>query len=134
VVEQDAVNSSPGVLADCVSGSPAEVQQQTDQGGTDGHTMQQWLHANGLADQSEAFLKANVIPDLLPFLGDEDLKQMGISGLGPRRRVLAAIQNICSSHTGRKLTSSSAKVTNNDPLTCNEELPIVLVMPRNNIC
>lgn len=134
VVEQGAVNSPPGVLADCVSASLAEVQQQTDQGGTDGHTMQQWLHANGLADQSEAFLKANVIPDLLPFLEDEDLKQMGISCLGPRRRVLAAIQNICSSHTGRIRTSSSAKVTNKDHLTFNEELPIVLVMPGKHIC
>lgn len=51
----------------------------------------QWLQQNDLSEHAGAFLKAGVSLDLLRFLTDLDLQQMGISALGPRRRILAAI-------------------------------------------
>jgi DNA-directed RNA polymerase subunit M/transcription elongation factor TFIIS len=56
----------------------------------------QWLQQNDLCEHAAAFATAGVNHELLGFLADEDLKQMGINALGPRRRILAAIQNTLS--------------------------------------
>ncbi len=79
----------------CASASHAasEDLQASSGGANDQERVQQWLRDNELEDQAEAFTRANVVPDLLTFLADEDLQQMGVTALGPRRRILAAIQN-----------------------------------------
>ncbi len=98
--------------ADSSTASPADsqAQQQSESTGSDENRVQQWLQYNGLADQAEAFTRAHITPDLLKFLADEDLRQMGVSALGPRRRILAAIQNLPASQCGANSADSSHKV------------------------
>ena len=54
--------------------------------------MSAWLQQHDLAEYREAFSRAGVGRDMLALLGDEELRQMGVTTLGPRRRILAAIQ------------------------------------------
>ena len=54
--------------------------------------MSTWLQHHDLCVYREAFSRAGVGLDMLALLGDEELRQMGILTLGPRRRILAAIQ------------------------------------------
>lgn len=51
-----------------------------------------WLRDNDLAEFQGAFSRAGVGREMLGLLGDEELRQMGIAALGPKRRILAAIQ------------------------------------------
>ena len=51
-----------------------------------------WLQENDLSEYQGAFSRAGIGVDMLALLGDEELRQMGIAALGPRRRILAAIQ------------------------------------------
>ena len=87
-----------GASASCAA---SEALKESTGGATDQERVQQWLRENELEDQAEAFARANVIPDLLSFLADEDLQQMGVTALGPRRRILAAIQNTCGAFSNR---------------------------------
>lgn len=52
-----------------------------------------WLQTNQLANHGAAFERAGVTAQLLRHLTDADLQQMGIAALGPRRKILAAVQN-----------------------------------------
>lgn len=94
---KDAVRLHPSADSSTANPADSESQQQRESSDTDENRVQQWLQDNGLADQAEAFKKAHITPDLLRFLVDEDLHQMGVSALGPCRRILAAIQNIPAS-------------------------------------
>lgn len=66
-----------------------------------------WLEANQLTIHGAAFQCAGVTAQLLRHLTDADLQQIGIVALGPRRKILAAIQNTvgppaaCSSGSGQ---------------------------------
>lgn len=91
------------------SHAASEAVQQSSDAASDQERVQQWLRDNELEDQAEAFARANVVPDLLIFLADENLQQMGVTALGPRRRILAAIQNTCAS--GACSTRNSHQVT-----------------------
>ncbi len=62
------------------------------QEGSQGDAVGAWLQQHDLAEYREAFSRAGVGPDMLALLGDEELRQMGVLTLGPRRRILAAIQ------------------------------------------
>ena len=53
-----------------------------------------WLHQHGLASYAAAFSQAEVDMDLIPCLTDADLKLMGVSALGPRRKILAAASKL----------------------------------------
>lgn len=53
-----------------------------------------WLKYHGLASYAAAFSQAEVDMDLLPCLTDADLKQMGVTALGPRRKILAAASKL----------------------------------------
>jgi class 3 adenylate cyclase/tetratricopeptide (TPR) repeat protein len=50
-----------------------------------------WLHDLGLADYAVAFAAQRIEFDLLADLGDDDLKQLGVTALGHRKRLLKAI-------------------------------------------
>lgn len=49
-----------------------------------------WLQQHGLSAYAAAFTQAEVDLNLVPCLTDEDLKQLGVAALGPRRKILAA--------------------------------------------
>ena len=50
-----------------------------------------WLHELGLAQYAAAFIENSVSVDLLPSLTADDLKDLGVSAVGHRRRLLNAI-------------------------------------------
>jgi class 3 adenylate cyclase len=58
-----------------------------------GHHMDlaQWLAELGLGQYAEAFAENDIDFDVLAQLTDEDLKELGVSSLGNRKRLLAAI-------------------------------------------
>lgn len=51
----------------------------------------EWLHNLGLGQYKAAFRENDVDAELLPNLAAEDLKELGITSLGHRRRLLEAI-------------------------------------------
>ena len=55
--------------------------------------LSKWLNANGLDTLLEVFEKQQIDLDILPDLTESDLRDLGIA-LGPRRRLLKAIQTI----------------------------------------
>ena len=55
--------------------------------------LSKWLNANGLDTLLEVLEKQQIDLDILPDLTESDLKDLGIA-LGPRRRLLKAIQTI----------------------------------------
>jgi hypothetical protein len=59
-----------------------------------------WLQENDLSAYQGAFSRVGIGVDMLALLGDEELRQMGIATLGPRRRILAAIQASKPSQVG----------------------------------
>ena len=54
-----------------------------------------WLGGLGLERYAQAFRDAEVTPDLLPELTDEDLRELGLP-LGPRKAVLKAIRDLAT--------------------------------------
>lgn len=50
-----------------------------------------WLEGLALGEYAEAFRRNHVTPDLLGSLADNDLKEIGVTSLGHRRKLLAAI-------------------------------------------
>jgi len=76
-----------------------------------------WLQQHGLSAYAAAFSQAEVDLELVPCLTDDDLKQMGVTALGPRRKILAAAaklavqsaeEQICSDTTGALCSATSA--------------------------
>ena len=59
-----------------------------------------WLHQHGLSAYIAAFEQAEVDLDFIPLLSDDDLKQMGVTALGPRRKILAAAAKLSADNTG----------------------------------
>ncbi len=76
-----------------------------------------WLQQHGLSAYAAAFSQAEVDLELVPCLTDDDLKQMGVTALGPRRKILAAAaklavqsaeEQISSDTTGTSCSAASA--------------------------
>jgi class 3 adenylate cyclase len=57
-------------------------------------TLSAWLDDLGLARYAGAFAAQEVSFDLLPELGDADLKELGVAALGDRKRLLKAIASL----------------------------------------
>ena len=53
-----------------------------------------WLDALGLGSYAESFAAQQIEFDLLPELGDADLKELGVATLGHRKRLLKAIAEL----------------------------------------
>ena len=53
-----------------------------------------WLTEIGLAEHASAFAENAIDMTLLPELTDADLRELGISRMGDRKRLLAAIRRI----------------------------------------
>ena len=51
----------------------------------------QWLQSLGLGEHAPAFVAQGIEVELLPQLGDADLKELGVTMLGHRKRLLMAI-------------------------------------------
>jgi hypothetical protein len=61
----------------------------------------QWLHGLGLGQYEATFRQNDIGPDLLPGHTAEDLKELGVTSLGHRKRLLEAIAALTSSPAQR---------------------------------
>lgn len=52
--------------------------------------IQHWLDQNGLGKYGPEFMAQDITPDLLPDLVDADLRELGVTSLGDRKRLLKA--------------------------------------------
>jgi SAM domain (Sterile alpha motif) len=59
--------------------------------------IQSWLAEQGFAKYAEAFANNAIGLDVLPELTDADLKDIGITALGDRKRLLKAIASLTAS-------------------------------------
>src|SRR3954470_2328776 len=66
------------------------------------NTIRQWLESHGMDQYARAFESNNIDVDLLPDLTDDGLRNLGVTSLGHRMRLLAAIK------TGNRVTWASA--------------------------
>ena len=58
--------------------------------------VERWLDSIGLGKYAPAFEVHEVVWEFLPFLSRDDLKEMGISAVGARRRMLVEISKLAS--------------------------------------
>src|SRR5688500_12970560 len=82
----------------------------TPRGTADKVRIARWLKRHGLAQYARAFKEHNIGFDVLPGLGDEDLKELGVP-LGDRKRLLKAIADlrVALESAGDGLTSAGAR-------------------------
>jgi hypothetical protein len=52
-----------------------------------------WLEALDLAQYADAFVAADITPELCPALKDSDLEELGVRSLGHRRRIQSGVAN-----------------------------------------
>ena len=71
-----------------------------------------WLQSLGLEAHASAFVAQGITFDLLPELGDADLKELGVALLGHRKRLLLAIAALGtgSSNTGNTAPEAAPRV------------------------
>lgn len=67
----------------------------------------EWLHGLGLERYSQAFQDAEVTPEVLPELTEDDLRELGLP-LGPRKAVLKAIHALAPSSGPVPMEAASA--------------------------
>jgi class 3 adenylate cyclase/tetratricopeptide (TPR) repeat protein len=60
--------------------------------------IQSWLAEQGLATYAEAFASNDIDLDVLPELTDADLKDLGVTSLGDRKRLLKAIASLAAAN------------------------------------
>ena len=60
----------------------------------------QWLQSLGLGEHAPAFVSQGIEFELLPQLGDADLKELGVTMLGHRKRLLLAIAALAAGTSG----------------------------------
>ena len=66
-----------------------------------------WLQQHGLSACAAAFSQAEVDLELVPCLTDDDLKQMGVTALGPRRKILAAAAKLAVQSAEEQIDSDT---------------------------
>ena len=69
-----------------------------------------WLHSLGLAEHAPTFVAQGIDVDLLPQLGDADLRELGVAMLGHRKRLLLAIAALSPGASGAAAAAPSRPV------------------------
>lgn len=85
--------------ADSDASDSAELAESQTQAAASQQAVTAWLQQHGLSAYITAFEQAEVDLDLIPLLHDNDLKQMGVTALGPRRKILAAAAKLAAEAT-----------------------------------
>jgi hypothetical protein len=67
-----------------------------------------WLRSLGLGKYEAVFRENEIDEPVLPDLAAEDLKELGVTALGHRRRLLAAIAALRSDASGKKPSGDAA--------------------------
>ncbi|CAN0918343.1 DNA cross-link repair 1A protein [Linum grandiflorum] len=79
--------------------------------------VQQWLRGLGLEKYEEPFVREEIDWDTLKWLSEEDLVNIGVSALGPRKKImyaLAQLRKTCDGGNEHQDTTSGVGVLNND--------------------
>ncbi|XP_078180218.1 sterile alpha motif (SAM) domain-containing protein isoform X3 [Carex rostrata] len=76
----------------------------------------EWLRDLGLSRYEDIFIKEEIDLDSLQWLTEEDLLNIGITALGPRKKIAIAIKDLCN-----KNDHSAQAAQNNSPITVNSE-------------
>src|SRR5262245_23538747 len=72
-------------------------------------TIVQWLAELGMERYAQLFEAQRIELDVLPSLTDADLKEIGITALGDRKRILSAIAQAHLADAGSPVTHSGAR-------------------------
>jgi hypothetical protein len=86
----------------------------------------QWLEGLGLGQYAQAFADNAIEFDLLPKLTDDDLKELGVSALGHRKRLLEAVEALAPTSTATQQVTSPKR--NLDPQAAEAERRQLTVM------
>ncbi len=78
-------------------------------------SVKNWLRELGLADYVGAFEENGVDAALLPELTNEDLKDLGITRLSDRKRLLKAIAELSQSHDQGETGADPSPAPANSP-------------------
>ena len=70
-----------------------------------------WLQQHGLSAYAAAFSQAEVGLELVPCLTDGDLKQMGVTALGPRRKILVAAAKLAVQSAEEQVSSDTTRTS-----------------------
>jgi hypothetical protein len=69
-----------------------------------------WLETLGMSEYAERFAENDIDPAILRDLTDQDLKELGVSSLGHRRKLLRAIAELDGGDRGTPNPSVAAAV------------------------
>ncbi|KAM0949214.1 putative metallo-beta-lactamase, sterile alpha motif domain, DNA repair metallo-beta-lactamase [Dioscorea sansibarensis] len=81
----------------------------------DANPVLEWLRSLGLSKYEEAFSREEIDWDTLQWLTEEDLLNIGISALGPRKKIVHALKELRSrnNHTGERENEASHSSSGN---------------------
>ncbi|XP_058222295.1 uncharacterized protein LOC131332223 [Rhododendron vialii] len=100
----DVVRANNDVQPHChgqvVNKSPIKACRQN----TDVHPVLEWLRNLGLARYEEIFVQEEIDWDTLQWLTEEDLFSMGVTALGPRKKIVHALSEL------RKQSTNTAEI------------------------
>jgi class 3 adenylate cyclase len=92
----------------------------------------EWLQTLGLVQYAAAFRKNDITPALLPDLTAADLRELGVTSVGHRRKLLDAIsvlgQKDVETADGLEMESKSSKKSQEDQLGAEAERRHLTVM------
>src|ERR1700749_664684 len=67
----------------------------------------EWLDRQGLSQYAQTFAENNIEYSVLPDLTEDDLKKLGVSSLGHRKKLLRAIQALTRQPAGTPAAASN---------------------------
>ena len=80
--------------------------------GTDFHALQTWMEEHSVGKYADIFQRAGAGLDLLPALTDADLKAMGVSTIGARKRILLGAADLKEEQEAAKGRENIAPIFN----------------------
>src|SRR5713226_5203517 len=75
----------------------------------------EWLGKHGLGQYAQTFAKNNIEYSVLPDLTENDLKKLGVSSLGHRKKLLRAIEALTAAGQPTGTTTAVSNVTGMPP-------------------
>jgi class 3 adenylate cyclase len=75
----------------------------------------EWLDRQGLGQYAQTFVENNIEYSVLPDLTEDDLKKLGVSSLGHRKKLLKAIEALTAARQPAGTTTAVSNVTGAPP-------------------
>src|ERR1700732_3172253 len=84
-----------------------------------------WLRSLGLGQYEAAFRENEIDDEVLPNLTAEDLRELGVAILGHRRKMLAAIAELCRSSAPAALANTPPPVVSSEKTAERRQLTVM---------